>query len=179
MRRLSNWVRLVNYLETVARRTHENLPVALTFVIRRRRRAGRYHAAPVATVFRPPGGIAVHVHLSGRRFRSAIDSTTARLNGRKSTMPRPTISIPSSCIRSCVPWTRMIWSPTSPRAASWSSWTRRACWPPSVSESGSSTTRCDFENSLANCLGHRERCGESLGAGLRSEFQPAGGIADL
>ena len=30
----SNWVRLVNYLETVARRTHENLPVALTLVIR-------------------------------------------------------------------------------------------------------------------------------------------------
>jgi len=29
-----DWVRLVNYLETVSRRTHENLPVALTLVIR-------------------------------------------------------------------------------------------------------------------------------------------------
>ena len=28
-----DWVRLLNYLETVARRTHENLPVALTLVI--------------------------------------------------------------------------------------------------------------------------------------------------
>ena len=30
----TDWVRLINYLETVARRTHENLPVALTLVIR-------------------------------------------------------------------------------------------------------------------------------------------------
>ena len=29
----TDWVRLLNYLETVARRTHENLPVALTLVI--------------------------------------------------------------------------------------------------------------------------------------------------
>jgi hypothetical protein len=28
-----DWVRLLNYLETVARRTHENLPVALTLAI--------------------------------------------------------------------------------------------------------------------------------------------------
>ena len=31
--KLIDWVRLLNYLETVARRTHENLPVALTLVI--------------------------------------------------------------------------------------------------------------------------------------------------
>ena len=30
----TDWVRLINYLETVARRTHENLPVALTLVVR-------------------------------------------------------------------------------------------------------------------------------------------------
>ncbi|HEX3997050.1 MAG TPA: hypothetical protein VHX65_00695 [Pirellulales bacterium] len=30
----TDWVRLINYLDTVARRTHENLPVALTLVIR-------------------------------------------------------------------------------------------------------------------------------------------------
>ncbi len=32
--RETDWVRVINYLETVARRTHENLPVALTLVIR-------------------------------------------------------------------------------------------------------------------------------------------------
>ncbi len=31
----TDWVRVINYLETVARRTHENLPVALTLLIRR------------------------------------------------------------------------------------------------------------------------------------------------
>jgi hypothetical protein len=31
----TDWVRLLNYLETVARRTHENLPVALTLLIQR------------------------------------------------------------------------------------------------------------------------------------------------
>ena len=30
----TDWVRLINYLETVARRTHENLPVALTLIVR-------------------------------------------------------------------------------------------------------------------------------------------------
>jgi hypothetical protein len=30
----TDWVRVINYLETVGRRTHENLPVALTLVIR-------------------------------------------------------------------------------------------------------------------------------------------------
>jgi hypothetical protein len=30
----TDWVRVINYLETVARRTHENVPVALTLVIR-------------------------------------------------------------------------------------------------------------------------------------------------
>ncbi len=30
----TDWVRVINYLETVARRTHENLPVALSLVIR-------------------------------------------------------------------------------------------------------------------------------------------------
>jgi hypothetical protein len=33
----TDWVRIINYLETVARRTHENLPVALTLLIRRGR----------------------------------------------------------------------------------------------------------------------------------------------
>ena len=112
-----DWVRLINYLETVARRTHENLPVALTLVVRPgtghgdithprlQRFFDRLAASPFTFTY-----LAVDSDLRLIDYGS-VDWSQVNNNTSYN-------SIPNSCIRSNAPSATTSLSATSRRGAS-------------------------------------------------------------
>ncbi len=94
----TDWVRFIKYLESIARRTYENQPVALNLIIRQGQGTGRHHAAVHPEVLRPPG--LVDVFLPGGGQRPAADRIRrGGLVGRQGLDVR-TSSTRSSCTRS-------------------------------------------------------------------------------
>ena len=76
--------RLIKYLETLARRTYENQPVALNLIIAQRDGSGRHHRARDSELLRPACLVALLLPCRGRRpaadalWRSGVGRSASR-----------------------------------------------------------------------------------------------------